>query len=105
VLTTEDLLTFMPKTGSMGEMISFLMTFAYSPPYIPFIPIAGVGADLPFTGPARAACNAALVTYRTAVLTIINTFFADSNVQTQPAQMNFQATPAQNTQWELNIEL
>ena len=32
-------------------------------------------------------------------------YFADSNAQTAPANMEFQVTRAQADQWELNIEL
>jgi hypothetical protein len=103
-LTTRELLAFLPKTGTMGAMATFLFTFVYSPPYIPFIPVAGVEAELPFRGPASAACNNALIQYRRDLLAFMELYAADSNHQNQPAQMNFQVTPAQIHQWELSIE-
>jgi hypothetical protein len=103
-LTTRELLAFLPKTGTMGEMATFLFTFVYSPPYIPFIPVAGVEAELSFQGPGSQACNDALVQYRRDLLAFMEIYAADSNHQNQPAQMNFQITPAQIHQWELNIE-
>jgi lipoxygenase len=103
-LTTRELLAFLPKTGTMGEMATFLFTFVYSPPYIPFIPVAGVEAELPFRGPGSQACNNALVQYRRDLLAFMEIYAADSNYQNQPAQMNFQVTPAQIHQWELSIE-
>jgi hypothetical protein len=103
-LTIRELLAFLPKTGTMGAMATFLFTFVYSPPYIPFIPVAGVEAELPFRGPASAACNHALIQYRRDLLAFMELYAADSNHQNQPAQMNFQVTPAQIHQWELSIE-
>lgn len=103
-LTTRELLAFLPKTGTMGAMATFLYTFVYSPPYIPFIPVAGVEAELSFRGPAAVACNEALIQYRRDLLAFMQLYAADSNVQNLPAQMNFQVTPAQIHQWELNIE-
>jgi len=100
-----ELLSYMPKTKAMGQMISFLMTFGYAPPYIPFIPVAGVGADLPFSGPSAEGCNAALVAFRRSLRAFMTLYFDDANVQTAPANMNFQVTRAQAEQWELNIEL
>ena len=38
-----SLADYLPYTGTIGEMITFLFTFSYSPPYIPFIPLAGIG--------------------------------------------------------------
>lgn len=104
MLTTRELLAFLPKTGSMGAMAAFLFTFIYSPPYIPFIPIAGIEADLSYRGPAKAACDKALIQYRREVQAFIEFFAADSNFQNLPANMNFQVGPAQIHQWELNIE-
>ena len=104
LLTTRELLGFLPKTGSMGAMATFLFIFIYSPPYIPFIPLAGIDADLSFRGPAKAACDKALIQYRREVQAFIEFFAADSNFQNLPANMNFHSGPAQIHQWELNIE-
>jgi hypothetical protein len=103
-LTTRELLAFLPKTGTMGAMATFLFTFIYSPPYIPFIPVAGVQAELSFHGPAAGVCNDALIQYRRHLLAFMELYATDSNFQNLPAQMNFQVTPAQIHQWELNIE-
>jgi len=105
VLTTRELLAVLPKTGTMGLMANFLFTFIYTPPYASFIPIAGVEAELSFRGPAEAACNKALIQFRRELQAFMELFAADSNHQNFPAQMNFQVTPAQIHQWELNIEI
>ena len=34
-------------------MITFLFTFTYSPPYVSFIPLDGIDAELSFTGAGR----------------------------------------------------
>ena len=47
-LYLEDILSYLPRTGSIGEMNNFYFTFIYSSPYESFIPIDGVDADLPF---------------------------------------------------------
>ena len=104
-LTTRELLAFLPKTGTMGLMANFLFTFVYSPPYMSFIPIEGIETELSFRGPAEAACNNALIQFRRDLLAFMELFAADSNYQNQPATMNFQVTPAQIHQWELNIEI
>jgi hypothetical protein len=104
-LTTRELLAFLPRTGTMGLMANFLFTFVYTPPYMSFIPIAGLEAELSFHGPGEAACNNALIQFRRDLLAFMELYAADSNYQNQPATMNFQVTPAQIHQWELNIEI
>jgi hypothetical protein len=104
-LTTRELLAFLPKTGTMGLMANFLFTFVYTPPYASFIPIAGVEAELSFRGPGEAACNNALIQFRRDLQAFMELYAKDSNVQSRPAKMNFQVTPAQIHQWELNIEI
>jgi hypothetical protein len=94
-MDTARLLAFLPKTGTIGAMATFLFTFTYSPPYEPFIPLAGVDADLPFTGATADACNAALAQFRRDVKAFMDLWAADAHVP---------PTPAQEHQWALNIE-
>ncbi len=110
-LTIGELLALMPKTGTIGEMLSFILGFVSTNPYEPFIPVPGNNTtglpDLelaPFLGSSAVACNSALQTFRMDLRTFISFFLADQNVQNMPARMNFQATPAQVHNWELNIE-
>jgi hypothetical protein len=86
-------------------MANFLFTFIYTRPYVAFIPSAGVEAELSFRGPGEAACNNALIQFRRDLLAFMELFATDSNYQNHPATMNFQVTPAQIHQWELNIEI
>jgi hypothetical protein len=58
-----DLLEFLPNTGSIGGMTTFVFTFAYSPPYVSLIPAGGVDLN-PWFPPAQNACNDALITFR-----------------------------------------
>jgi hypothetical protein len=87
---------FLPNTGTMGELANFLFTFVYSPPYVPFVPLDD-RAPLPFTGPQPivAACDAALLAFRGAVMAVLDRYAAIAGVPGLPAQVH---------QWELNIE-
>ena len=42
------LLRYLPNTGSIGSMVYFYFTFWASPPYEPFVPLAGEETDLFF---------------------------------------------------------
>jgi hypothetical protein len=94
-MDTARLLAFLPKTGTIGAMATFLFTFIYSTPYESFIPLGGVKADLSFTGTTADACNAALVQFRRDVMAFMDLWAQDAQVP---------PTPAQAHQWALNIE-
>ncbi len=109
-LTPAQLLAFMPKAGTIGEMISFIFAFGYTPPFESLIPVTTAntsgGSDQelhPFVG-LPAACDSALQTYRAAITGFIRFFLADQNALNAPAVMNFSATQAAIHQWEMNIE-
>jgi hypothetical protein len=89
------LLGYLPYTGTIGSMLTFLFTFSFSTPYESFIPLGGVDADLTFKGTGADVCNTALVQFRRDVEAIIDLWAADANVQGVPAQIH---------QWALNIE-
>jgi hypothetical protein len=55
------LLRYMPNTGSIGSMVYFYFTFWASPPYVPFVPLAGEETDLFFDDDTS---NSALVELR-----------------------------------------
>jgi len=63
-LSTTDLLTYLPNTGSIGEMITFLFTFVFSAPYVPYLPIAGNETELIWGDNPKEPRNAALIELR-----------------------------------------
>ena len=88
-LTTAELLAYLPKTGAIGSMLKFLTTFAFTSPYVPFIPKAGVDADLFFPGGLSDLRNKALVEYRKAAIKFMEEYAPDQKT---------------HEQWPLNIE-
>src|SRR5258705_8416449 len=89
-LSTIDLLTYLPKTGTIGEMITFLFTFVFSAPYIPFLPIAGNDVNLIWGNDPNEPRNAALVELRNFLGDFISSY-----EDPDPAQLH---------QWPRNIE-
>ena len=85
---TKHLLSYLPKTGTIREMINFYFTFIFSAPYEPFIPLDGIETALFFDHNPNEPRNQALINYRNTVMAFIE---------------SFQKTP-QIYQWPLNIE-
>lgn len=88
-IDTGELLAYLPKTGTIGLMVTFYYTFVFSAPYVPLIPTGGVEADLFFPGGAIEPRNQALIAFRRRM--------ADFMEQYQP-------DAPQTGQWPLNIE-
>lgn len=88
-LTTQELLEYLPNTGTIGEMVTFLFTFVYSAPYKPLIPAGGDRTDLFFDSQKYPRSNDALVKFRGAIRNFIMRYSADS---------------PQIQQWPMNIE-
>lgn len=89
-LSTTELLTYLPKTGTIGEMITFLFTFVFSSPYIPFLPTAGNDTELTWGNDPEEPRNAALIGLRNFLEGFIRSY-EDPD-------------PAQLYQWPRNIE-
>jgi hypothetical protein len=89
------LLAYLPNTGTIGSMITFLFTFSFSPPYESFIPLAGIDTELSFTGDRADACNAALKQFRRDIRAFMELWAREAHVEPPPAQEH---------QWPLNIE-
>jgi hypothetical protein len=95
VLDEKALLAYLPNTGTIGSMVDFLFTFTFSPPYVAFIPLDGIDAELSFTGASAHACNDALIQFRRDLEGFMALWAKDTSVEGPPAQIH---------QWPLNIE-
>ena len=94
-LSTKELLTYLPNTGTIGEMMKFYYAFAFSKPYVPMLPGLGSGPDLYFSGTVLTEPrNAALVKFRTELANFVN------------HEYKWWRKPviADTTQWPRNIE-
>ena len=81
------LLRYMPNTGSIGSMVYFYFTFWASPPYVPFVPLAGEETDLFFDDDTS---NGALIELRRFITGFVERVDPDA---------------PQVWQWERHIEL
>jgi Lipoxygenase len=95
VMDEKQLLTYLPNTGTIGSLADFLFTFTYSTPYVPFIPLDGIDADLSFTGASAHACNDALIRFRRDIEQFMGLWGKDAGMEGPPAQIH---------RWPVNIE-
>jgi len=86
---TKALLGYLPNTDSISQAVTFYFTFAYSVPYVPFIPLTGVGSNLFFSGGTGDPRNRALIDLRNGLAAFID---------------DYQPDMPQRFQWPLNIE-
>jgi Lipoxygenase len=84
-------LGYLPNTGTIGEMLNFYFTFAFSVPYEPFIPLDGIDdpSTLFYGENPLDPSNQALITFRKQILAIL---------------LALQPSVPQVFQWPLNIE-
>lgn len=97
-ISTEQLLKYLPKTGTIGEMIGFYFTFVFSAPYDSFIPVAGVDANLYFPGGTSDVRNQALIQFRNDISSFMEKFVASMQINPYPVSL------PQFQQWPANIE-
>ncbi|HEV7671180.1 MAG TPA: lipoxygenase family protein [Thermoanaerobaculia bacterium] len=88
-IDTKTLLTYLPVTGTIGQMVTFYFTFAFSVPYVPFVPLDGIEDDLFFPGGPADPRNRALIDYRAALIGFLR---------------DWQPGSPQVNQWPRNIE-
>ena len=88
-LDTKSLLRYLPNAETIGEAANFYFTFAFSPPYEPFVPLAGVATNLFFPGGPADPRNRALIQFRDGLAAFI--------AGDEPGS-------PQRFQWPLNIE-
>ncbi|MEK6258476.1 MAG: hypothetical protein AABP62_07625 [Planctomycetota bacterium] len=92
-LTPQSLFQYLPLTGTIGQMMKFYYTFAFSRPYEPFVPAYGLDSNLFFPGGLADLRNQALIQYRQQIETLIEQL-SPNPTPTQP----------QRYQWPLSIE-
>jgi hypothetical protein len=98
-LTQKDIMDYLPRTGTIGEMMVFYNTFSFSAPYEPFLPFAGNDQNLIFPAqPITYPPNAGLIAFRHAVQEFIIRFTTDLKLPDSIADA------PQIYQWPLNIE-
>jgi hypothetical protein len=78
---------YLPNTGAIGSMVYFYYTFWASPPYVPFVPLAGEETDLFFDDDTS---NRALIELRRFIIGFLERIDPDA---------------PQVWQWERHIEL
>ncbi len=88
-INTEELLRYLPKTGAIGEMMTFYFTFVFSAPYVPFLPLAGDNTELIFGDDPTEPRNVALIAFREYIRNFIT---------------GYDAPTPQYYQWPRNIE-
>jgi hypothetical protein len=88
-IDTKSLLTYLPNTETIGEAVDFYFVFVFSPPYEPFIPLAGIDTNLFFPGGTGDARNRALIQLRKGLASFIG---------------DYEPHAPQRFQWPLNIE-
>jgi len=81
-LSLGDLLTYLPNTGTIGEMMTFYYIFTYSAPKDQLLPLYGNDTSLYFDDPNDAR-NAALVTFRNGVEKFLNEYKGGNNLKHQ----------------------
>jgi hypothetical protein len=86
---TKALLGYLPNTDSISQAVTFYFTFAYSVPYVPFIPLSGASSNLFFSGGTGDPRNRALIDLRNGLAAFID---------------DYQPDMPQRYQWPLNIE-
>lgn len=72
----DELLTYLPNTGTIGSMMTFYFTFLFSPPYEPLLPLEG--NNLKLYWPEGDPRNAALIKFRDDVGDFIKKFDKDA---------------------------
>jgi hypothetical protein len=88
-ISTTELLSYLPNTDTISAAVGFFFTFAFSAPYVPFIPLNGVGENLFFPGGIADKRNQALRELRRGLAAFID---------------DYQPDMPQRFQWPLNIE-
>ena len=87
--SVDEILTFLPNTGTIGDVIKFYFTFVFSAPYESFIPTDGEVEYLFFEGGKDNPLNKGLIAFRHAMKEFIQDYSEED---------------PQVYQWPLNVE-
>lgn len=88
-LPIAELMTYLPNTGTIGEMMNFYNTFSFSAPYETVLPLGGIERDLFFNNEdINDPRNQALIKFRKAIKNFMDENVGDGLIH----------------QWPLNIE-
>ena len=96
--STNELMEYLPNTGTIGEMITFYYTFVDSAPYEPIIPLTGAQEELFFNGGIENPNNMALVGFRNKLTNFIEDYTESNKIPNMPANS------PQFHQWPRSIE-
>lgn len=88
-IDTRSLLRYLPRTGTIGRMVTFYFTFAFSAPYEPLLPTDGLDTGLFFGSDPDDPRNLALRRFREDVLAFYEGYAGENPPRGQ---------------WPLNIE-
>ena len=77
-LRDEELLEYLPHTGTIGGMTTFYFTFVYSEPYERLIPNKGIKSEPYFSGEQK-SCNDALFAFRTGISAFVDKYLVAWN--------------------------
>ncbi|MEM6795460.1 MAG: lipoxygenase family protein [Acidobacteriota bacterium] len=76
-IDTEELMAYLPQTGVIGGMVTFLFTFSFSAPYDPLIPVDGLDTELYF--PDGDPRNEALLELRREIVDFMTAFYGEGH--------------------------
>ena len=107
-VSEKELLALLPHTGSLGAVINFYFTFAYTKPFVPFIPPEGVRTN-PYFPPQQKGCNEALFSYRQRIHDFVDEYVAEWNLALERLRGWAEPPPKyaqdQYPQWARSIEI
>jgi hypothetical protein len=80
---TEQLLSYLPNTNTIGEALTFYYIFTFSTPYESFVPLGGFATELFFPGGPDDPRNRALIDLRRGLASFIEDYQPDMNERFQ----------------------
>ncbi|BDD06760.1 lipoxygenase family protein [Aureibacter tunicatorum] len=97
-ISANELLEYLPNTGTIGQMVTFYYTFIYSAPYNSLLPVKGIQDQLFFGEDPQSPNNIALLQFRASMKEFMNAYTQNSNLKSMPV------SETQIHQWPMDIE-